>query len=107
MDWGSLELQASSFVDEQLHGREADLLFRVGCAGRSAFLYVLFEHQSTSDAFMPFRLLRYMTRIWDAFLLAHPEAATILQGVRWVIVDEVHALACRPACPIGCARISA
>jgi hypothetical protein len=66
LDWSSLELEPSSFVDEHLRGRQADLLFRVGCAGRSAFLYILFEHQSTTDALMAFRLLRYMTRIWDA-----------------------------------------
>ncbi len=29
-----------------------------------------------------------------SLLLAHPEAKTILQDIRWVIVDEVHALAC-------------
>lgn len=74
LDWSSLELEPSSFVDEQLRGRQADLLFRIGCAGRSAFLYLLFEHQSTTDALMAFRLLRYMMRIWDAFLLANPRA---------------------------------
>ena len=74
LDWSSLELEPSSFVDEQLRGRQADLLFRIGCQGRSAFLYILFEHQSSTDALMAFRLLRYMTRIWDAFLLANPRA---------------------------------
>ena len=29
-------------------------------------LYLLFEHQSTPDAWMPFRLLKYCFRIWDA-----------------------------------------
>ena len=52
LDWSSLELEPSSFVDEQLRGRQADLLFKVDCAGHAAFLYLLFEHQSTSDAFM-------------------------------------------------------
>lgn len=74
LDWSSLELEPSSFVDEHLRGRQADLLFSVGCQGRAAYLYILFEHQSTSDALMAFRLLRYMTRIWDAFLLANPPA---------------------------------
>jgi predicted transposase/invertase (TIGR01784 family) len=30
-------------------------------------MYLLFEHQSTADRTMPFRLLRYMTRIWERF----------------------------------------
>ncbi|MFT3879875.1 MAG: DEAD/DEAH box helicase [Gemmatales bacterium] len=29
-----------------------------------------------------------------SLLLAHPDAKAILQNIRWVIVDEVHALAC-------------
>ena len=30
------------------------------------WLYLLFEHQSTPDAWMPFRLLKYCCRIWEA-----------------------------------------
>ncbi|HEX7669247.1 MAG TPA: Rpn family recombination-promoting nuclease/putative transposase [Polyangiaceae bacterium] len=74
LDWASLALSPASFVDERLKGREADLLFSVRCQGRDAFLYLLLEHQSTSDVLMPFRLLRYVVRIWDAFLQGHPDA---------------------------------
>jgi hypothetical protein len=35
---------------------------------------VLFEHQSEVDARMPFRLLRYEIRIWEAWENAHPGA---------------------------------
>jgi len=73
LDWSSLALQPASFVDERLSGREADLLFTVRCEGHSALLYVLCEHQSTSDPLMAFRLLRYLVRIWEAVLLAQPD----------------------------------
>jgi hypothetical protein len=73
LDWGTLELQPASFVDERLSGREADLLFTVECEGHAAFLYVLFEHQSTNEPLMAFRLLRYLVRIWEAVLVEQPE----------------------------------
>jgi predicted transposase YdaD len=37
---------------------------------QEAFLYVLLEHQSTLDPLMPFRMLRYVVRIWDTYLRA-------------------------------------
>jgi hypothetical protein len=40
-------------------------------------LYVLFEHQSTDDALMAFRLLRYMVRIWEKHLQQHQEATRL------------------------------
>jgi predicted transposase/invertase (TIGR01784 family) len=73
LDWGSLELQRASFVDERLSGREADVLFTVRCEGRSTLLYVLFEHQSTNDPLMAFRLLRYLVRIWESVLIEQPD----------------------------------
>jgi hypothetical protein len=45
--------------------------------GRDAYLYVLLEHQSRSDRLMPLRILRYMIRIWDEHLRAHPDAALL------------------------------
>ncbi len=74
LDWSSLTPQPANFVDERLSGRQADLLFSIRCEGRQTFLYVLFEHQSTNDPLMAFRLLRYMVRIWDSFLAAHPQS---------------------------------
>ena len=43
-------------------------------AGKKTLLYVLFEHQSTVDPLMLFRLLAYMVRIWETHLQAEPEA---------------------------------
>src|SRR5690606_3432040 len=74
LDWSSLELLPSSFVDERLGERQADLLFSIGCDGRQSYVYVLLEHQSTSDTLMAVRVLRYLVRIWDAFLAEHPHS---------------------------------
>ncbi len=66
IDWSTLELATSQ--DERVGEgeRSHDLLFQVqrtGDAG-SAYIFVLFEHQSTSDPDMGLRLLDYMVRIW-------------------------------------------
>jgi len=72
VDFDTARLVPGSFVDERLRDRHADLLFRVKLAGRDAFVYLLFEHQSESDRLMPLRLLRYRVRIWDDWLAANP-----------------------------------
>src|SRR5262249_47260686 len=35
-------------------------------------IYLLFEHQSTDDPLMPFRLLLYMVRVWEALVRETP-----------------------------------
>ena len=67
----------ASFVDEELRQRHSDLLFTAPLDGREAFVYVLFEHQSGTDALMAFRMLRYVVRIWDRHLGEHPEATRL------------------------------
>jgi hypothetical protein len=61
-----------SFVDEALKWRHSDLLFTVPLDGRDALVYVLVEHQSSADPLMAYRMLRYVTRIWDQHLRDHP-----------------------------------
>ncbi|MBX7196344.1 MAG: Rpn family recombination-promoting nuclease/putative transposase, partial [Sandaracinaceae bacterium] len=68
IDWSTLALAGGSFVDEALKERHSDLLYSVRLEGRPLLLYLLFEHQSTVDERMAFRLLRYMVRIWERVL---------------------------------------
>jgi predicted transposase YdaD len=74
IDFETLELRPGSFVDEDLKERHTDLLFTVAIDGKRALVYVLLEHQSSDDALMPFRMLRYMVRIWEDYLREHPDA---------------------------------
>jgi len=57
-----------SFVDEALSERHSDLLYEVRLGRRRALVYLLFEHQSTVEAGMALRLLRYMVRIWTRWV---------------------------------------
>jgi predicted transposase/invertase (TIGR01784 family) len=77
IDLSTLELCAGSFVDEDLRHAHTDLLYRArvrGSEGGEALVYVLFEHQSTFDALLPLRLLRYLVNVWETWARAHPEA---------------------------------
>ena len=75
VDWDSLRLVEGTFVDDDLRQSESDLLFeadygketeRHGKGKDRLRLYLLFEHQSTPDVWMRYRLLKYCCRIWDA-----------------------------------------
>ncbi len=74
IDFATLALCPGTFVGADFSQRHTDLLFTAEIAEKKALLYVLFEHQSTVDPLMLFRLLAYMVRIWEAHLLDEPEA---------------------------------
>jgi len=75
LDLSTLVVRPGSFSDPTQPLAEADLLYAVRTrAGGEALIYVLFEHQSSFDATMPFRLLRYMVRIWEQWREDHPVA---------------------------------
>jgi predicted transposase YdaD len=59
LNWSTLKLLEGSFVDEDLRGSEADLLYEIEhvLGEESVWVYILLEHQSTPDRWMRFRLL--------------------------------------------------
>ena len=58
LDLATMTVCPGSFVDEELQHTHSDLLYAVRTrAGDEGFIYVLFEHQSSSDSTMPFRML--------------------------------------------------
>ena len=81
-DWSTLALEPGSFIDgRELRESPSDLLFSIRThESEEALVYALFEHQSTIDFLMAFRLLRYIVRIWERWLEQH-EGATKLPVV--------------------------
>lgn len=74
LDWSTLNLRETSFVDEELRRSEADFLYEIEQDGseQSVWIYVLLEHQSTPGRWIRFRLLKYCCRIWDMNLAEQP-----------------------------------
>ena len=64
VEWDSIALQSGSFIDPQMAGSEADLLFSAKIGGSDALFYILWEHQRSEAPLMGLRLLSYMVRIW-------------------------------------------
>ena len=77
VDFQTLTLQPGSYVDEALRESSSDLLFSATVRGKTSLFYVVFEHQSTVDRTMAFRLLRYMVRIWETFQAENPTATRL------------------------------
>ena len=69
LDFSRLLHVNRSFIPDNLREQESDLVYRVPFRGESAtdelLIYILIEHQSTVDIAMGFRVLFYMTQIWD------------------------------------------
>lgn len=75
IDWDSLDHDRGSFVDESLDDHHSDLLFSARLrAGPPDLVYLLLEHQSTTDPAMPLRWLTYQVRLCDRFRRDRPGA---------------------------------
>lgn len=58
-DFSTLRLQSASFIDEDLRAWYSDVLWSVQTTCGTGYVYVVIEHQSSSDSHMAFRLMRY------------------------------------------------
>ena len=65
------------FVEPQLRELYSDCLFSVGSKQGDLLVYVLVEHQSHPDHWMPLRLWRYVFAIWDHYRRKHKNAKTL------------------------------
>ena len=68
IDFSTLEPQKDSFINDKLHLQVADLLFSVNFNGDPGYLYLLLEHTSKPDRFLPYRMLQYTLGIMDQHL---------------------------------------
>lgn len=87
LDLGRLAQVPGTFVDDSLRQRHTDVLFTAPLDGRDAFVYVLMEHQSKSDPLMAYRMLRYITKIWDRFLEENPQARRLPAVIPLVVYN--------------------
>lgn len=78
LGWSTLALEPGSYVDHGLRQRHSDLLFSARDAGGGPVLiYLLVEHQSRQDPWMPQRMLEYLGRISARWRTDHPRPARL------------------------------
>lgn len=71
INWDVFELQSGSHVDRRHKELIVDVLYRTEIEGHSTYLYLLVNHQSTVDKFMPFWTIQYTCNIIDKHLEIH------------------------------------
>ena len=74
LDLECLDIRDRSYVDEKLRDTHSDIVYQTKIDNSDAFLYLLFEHQSSPDRFFAFRLLCYMVALWKEYIDQNPKA---------------------------------
>ncbi len=110
--WEHLQLLRGSFVDQRLAQSHCDLLYKAPLRNeppeKPLLLYLLFEHQSTPDPWMPLRLLGYKKDIWARHAAEFPKSAglppihaLVLAQVEggWSVARQFHDLVLWPEDP--------
>ena len=63
IDLSTLALTKESFIDARLSLQYWDILYKVKIRKQKSYIYLLREHQSTGERFMPLRIFQYIFRI--------------------------------------------
>jgi hypothetical protein len=66
-----------TFVDAELSQRHSDVCLSTYLDDHEALVYFLLEHQSSPDPLMPWRMLRYVVRVWERHITEHPKATRL------------------------------
>ena len=104
IEWSTLRLEASQHVSSSLEQRRNDLVWRMSLkGGRSLFVYLMMEFQSTVDWHMAVRLLTYLGLFYEGLVrFRQPQAAQTPRGGSRCRVQRRQSLERE----IGCARAS-
>ena len=67
----------TTFIAKDFREKEADLVYEAHLEGQPVVFYILLELQRKVDFSMPYRLLHYMSGIWQNYLRLLPETQSI------------------------------
>ncbi|WP_440682913.1 Rpn family recombination-promoting nuclease/putative transposase [Cysteiniphilum halobium] len=95
LDLKHLKHVPTEFIQHNLRKVVGDVLYMTKLNGKDAYVYVLFEHQSSSDELMAFRLLLYVVQIMQQHLQqGHDKLPIILPAVVYVRCEVAVLLCC-------------
>ncbi len=63
VDIKTLQIKKESFIEKELKRFYSDILYQVAIKDSKAYIYLLFEHQSSPNRWMALRLLGYIKLI--------------------------------------------
>ena len=72
LDLSTLKLENKSFIDDVYKSTEADLIYSIQLDNLTAYLYLLFEQQTSVDKDMAFRLHIYTVRMMENHRKQYP-----------------------------------
>lgn len=72
VDIKTLQIKKDSFIEKKFTRFYSDILYQVAIRDRKAYIYLLFEHQSSPDRWIALRLLGYIKLIWELELKQEP-----------------------------------
>ncbi len=67
-DLKTLKLESGSFIEDDLRAHYSDVLWSLKTREGDGYIYTVIEHQSTADAHMAFRLMRYAIAVMQRHL---------------------------------------
>lgn len=68
VDFSTMKLEKDSFINDKLKLKVADLLYSVNFNDEPGYLYLLVEHASKPERFLPYRMFHYTLSIMDQHL---------------------------------------
>lgn len=75
-DLNYLDLQRDSFIDDEHRAFAVDLLFKTKFQHEDGYIWILLEHQSSVDPWLPVRIFKYIALVWE-HLRSKSKKATI------------------------------
>lgn len=67
-DLKTLQLESGSFIEDDLRAYYSDVLWSLKTREGDGYIYTIIEHQSSADAHMAFRLIRYAIAVMQRHL---------------------------------------
>ncbi|MDO9535978.1 MAG: Rpn family recombination-promoting nuclease/putative transposase [Bacillota bacterium] len=89
VDEFSLVRVDKSFILQDFKNKEADLVYRARLKDKEVIFYVLMELQSTVDFLIPYRLLLYMTEVWQDIFKNIPQKEAERKDFRLPVIVPI------------------
>ena len=74
VNYDTLRIENGSYVEESLRMQVVDTLLSAEIEGEKGYIYILCEHASTPDKWLPLRMIKYMIAILDDLKSKGPKA---------------------------------